>query len=109
MSSPEAPLLCCAWAAGCTKGRAVVGSAAGWLSVVDMEDLLPDNQPVSTDCSKRWSTATVRLDDHAYQLLFAMHAREQDPSKQQQQHGAVPVPVLACKSHRHLVNLCHGA
>jgi hypothetical protein len=49
MSSLEAPLLCCAWAAGCTKGRAVVGSAAGWLSVVDVEELLPDTQPVSVN------------------------------------------------------------
>jgi hypothetical protein len=37
LSCPEAPLLCCAWAVRGDRPRLVVGSAAGWLTVINLE------------------------------------------------------------------------
>ena len=46
VSCLDTPLYCCAWAAKGEASRVVVGSGAGWLSVVDLEDS-SEEAPVS--------------------------------------------------------------
>jgi hypothetical protein len=46
LTTPDTPLSCCAWAGG-AHARLVVGSAAGWLAVVNMEGEELDHAMVS--------------------------------------------------------------
>lgn len=50
LSTVDTPLLCCAWAARGERVRLVTGSAAGWLSVIDLEEEELDETPVC----KQW-------------------------------------------------------
>lgn len=45
LTTPDTPLSCCAWAGG-VHARLAVGSAAGWLAVVNMEGEEPDQAMV---------------------------------------------------------------